>query len=265
MLSALILTKNEEKFIGNCINSLKGLADEIIVIDNISHDRTVEIATQKGAQVYLSEEFSFAKRRDLASQQSHGDWLLYVDADERVTSDLSDEIKSIVSESSTPQTGAPVAYIINRKDFYFGKPRPVFSPMHRLMKREALIGWFGDIHETPKIEGTIGTLASYFLHFTHTDLNTMLLNTLRWSEKEAQLRFQQNHPPIVWWRLLRVCATGFWNSFVTQKGYKCGTAGWVEAIYQGFSLFITYAKLWELQNKQRIESDYQNLDSPYTQ
>jgi hypothetical protein len=132
-----------------------------------------------------------------------------------------------------------------------------------MFKRSSLKSWQGELHETPQLDGLISTLQNPLLHFTHIDMNSMLTNTIPWSDKEAKLRFESGHPPVVWWRLIRVFLTGFWNSFVTQQGYKTGTAGWIEAMYQGFSLFVTYAKLWELQNKDTISNSYQELDKPY--
>lgn len=259
MISAVILTKNEEQMIANCINSCKQIASEIIVIDNGSGDKTVEIAMQKGARVEISNDQSFAKRRELGASVASGDWILYVDADERVTPELAKEIEENM-HSASGHSG----YVINRKDYYFGIERPLYSPMHRLFKKENLKGWHGELHETPKVDGSIGYLSNYFLHFTHTDIDSMFKNTMSWSSKESQLRFDAGHPPVVWWRLIRVFVTGFWGSFVTQKGYTCGTAGWVEALYQGCSMFFTYAKLWELQNKQIIQRNYEQLDKPYS-
>ncbi len=259
MISAIILTKNEEHMIANCINSCKQVADEIVIIDDNSTDKTTDIATQKGAKVFPSTNPSFAGRRDEGAHNATGDWLLYIDADERVTPDLAQEIKDVTS-----QNDAASVYVINRKDFYFGESRPIYSPMHRLMKKDKLKSWVGDLHETPQITGETGQLQNYLLHFTHIDIDSMLQNTLKWSTKEANLRVSQNHPPIVWWRLVRVFLTGFWDSFITQQGYKCGTAGWVEAMYQGCSLFLTYAKVWELQNKEKIENSYNELDKPFS-
>lgn len=259
MISAIILTKNEEQMLTNCINAAEQLADEIIVIDNDSTDRTLEIARQYNAIVESSSDPSFSVRRELGAQKATGDWLLYIDADERVTADLAQKIKQI-----TASQDANDAYIINRKDYYFGQGRPQFSPMHRLFKKSSLTGWHGQLHETPNVTGTIGHIPEYFLHFTHLDIDSMLTNTQKWSTKEAKLRFDANHPPVVWWRLIRVFFSGFWNSFVTQQGYKCRTAGWIEALYQGASLFLTYAKLWEMQNSEKIKKDYADLDRPFT-
>ncbi len=257
MLTAIIIAKNEEKMLQSCINALKPISDEIIVVDNASSDRTSEIAMRNGAKVTISNETSFASLRNTGLEKATRDWVLYVDSDERVTKGLAEEIKSTLA--STKYNG----FIINREDYYFGNKRPLFSPMHRLFRRSALKQWKGALHETPEVDGLITALKNPLLHFTHTDINSMLLNTIPWSDTEAELRFKAGHPPIVGWRLVRVFLTGFWNSYITQQGYKCGTAGWVEAIYQGCSLFITYAKLWELQNKEQITSSYRNLDKDF--
>lgn len=258
MITAIILTKNEETMIQNCINSVKSVAHEIIVVDNDSTDRSVEIAEQNNARIFRSSERSFAVRRNIGLENATGDWVLYIDADERVTPELSKEIKDITTRSSDIN-----GYILNRDDYYFGSRRPLSSPMHRLFKRQALKTWKGDLHETPQVDGAVGTLTHPLLHFTHTDINSMLTNTLKWSDQEAMLRFNSGHPPVVWWRLVRVFITGFWNSYIAQQGYKCGTAGWIEAIYQGCSMFITYAKLWELQNKDKIINSYRELDKEF--
>ena len=80
-------------------------------------------------------------------------------------------------------------------------------------------------------------------------LEEMLDKTNDWSDIEAQLRLDTHHPPVVWWRLLRVMFTGFTRSYIDQRGWRAGTVGWIESIYQAFSMFITYARLWEMQNK----------------
>jgi glycosyltransferase involved in cell wall biosynthesis len=258
MLSVVILTKNEEKMIQNCINSVKNIAGEIIAIENGSTDNTVQILQNNNCKIIQSDNPSFAVRRDLGLQNASGDWILYLDADERVTPELSTEIVNIISKND-----ALSGYILNRKDYYFGRERETFSPMHRLFRKSALKRWIGELHESPEVTGPVGTLDNYLVHLTHTDIHSMLINTLKWSSQEAELRFHQNHPPVVWWRLLRVMITAFWNSFVIQKGYKAGTEGWIEALYQSCSIFMTYAKLWELQNKAKIDSRYQEIEKNY--
>jgi glycosyltransferase involved in cell wall biosynthesis len=261
MLTTIIIAKNEEQFLQNCLNSVKNISSQIIVVDNGSTDRTVTIAQSNNCTIIISQEPSFALRREIGLQKALHPWVLYIDADERLTPELENEIKYIINSKENKITN----YIINRKDYYFGSEWPAFSPVHRLFLREHLLGWQGIVHESPRVNGQTGHLQNYLIHLTHTDLNSMLRSTLRWSDYEAKLRFDAQHPPIIWWRLIRVILTGWWNSFYVQKGYQKGTLGWVESLYQGFSLFITYAKLWELQNQEQIRKAYEKLEQPFQQ
>lgn len=265
MVSVVILTKNEEKYIQNCINSVRACAQEIIVIDNGSTDNTIPIAQHNNCLIYQSDETSFAVRREMAISIAHNDWILYLDADERLTPELAAEINSISTSSPKNYNTQPTTYILNRQDYYLGSKWPQLSPMHRLFYKPALKGWFGVIHESPKVEGMIATCKFQIIHLTHTDIDSMLRNTIKWSSHEAKLRYDQQHPPIVGWRLVRVFLTAWWHSFITQKGYTKGTVGWIEAIYQGCSIFITYAKLWELQHKDSIIQAYESIEKPYQQ
>jgi hypothetical protein len=86
-------------------------------------------------------------------------------------------------------------------------------------------------------------------HFTHRNLSQMVRKTNEWSLFEAKLRLESKHPQLAPWRFLRVMGTEFINSYVKNKGYKNGVYGLIEGMYQAFSIFITYAKLWELQQR----------------
>jgi hypothetical protein len=124
-----------------------------------------------------------------------------------------------------------------------------------LIKKDSLISWQGSLHESPQVSGKIGKLDSYVLHHTHRDLTSMLNKTNEWSDIEARLRFQSGHPQMIWWRFFRVTLTAFYNSYIRDEGWKVGVVGLIEGIYQAFSIFITYAKLWELQNKNKKVSN----------
>jgi hypothetical protein len=146
------------------------------------------------------------------------------------------------------------AFRLSRKNFYFGDHGwPYIEHLERLFVRENLEGWKGILHESPIIKGEIGDMDGFLIHFTHMDLESMLNKTIDWSDKEALLRYNQNHPKMSWWRFPRVMFTAFFNSYISQRGYKAGTAGIVESMYQAFSMFITYAKLWELQQTMRYK------------
>ncbi len=242
-LTAIIITKNEEKNITACLKKLD-FTDEIIVIDNESEDKTVQIAKELGAKVYKVAGLDFSYLRNIGKEKAKGKWILYIDADEEVTKSLASEIKEVVDKERKFS-----AYTILRKNYFFGKSWPGYEKMIRLIKKDALLGWCGSLHESPMVIGEIGVLKSPLLHFTHNDLSSMVSKTNEWSEIEAQLRYKNNHPKVTWWRFYSVMFSTFWNSYIKNAGWKMGTAGLVESIYQAFSMFITYAKLWEKQNR----------------
>src|SRR5882724_2209878 len=239
-LSAIILAKNVEDLLADCIDSLS-FCDEIIVIDDGSTDRTSEIAKHLGANVFSLISRNFSERRNYGLKKAKGKWILYIDADERISHELKKNIFEIINQEKSPLS----AYKIQRKNFYFGSYEwPHIEKLERLFKKTALTEWGGEVHETAQVKGDIGELHGYLLHYTHRDLTSMVEKTIQWSEIEAELRFKADHPKMSWWRFVRVMFTGFFDSYVKQEGYKAGTAGFIESLYQAFSMFITYARLW---------------------
>ncbi len=245
-ISAIILAKDEEDRIQRCLESLRWTSERI-VIDNGSTDKTVELAKKYHVKVVEYPEKDFSKLRNRGKDEAHGDWVLYVDADEQVTPQLRKRIETIINTFNPEKD--PVGYFIKRKNFYLGHEWPYRDKMHRLFWKKSLLHWEGKLHETAIIDGAIDTIDEPLLHDTHRTLSEMVEKTNVWSDVEAKLRMDSGHPAVVWWRFLRVMATAFWDSFVRQRGWRAGVVGWIESMYQAFSMFITYAKLWELQQK----------------
>lgn len=247
-VSVIILTKNEAPRIEECVRSISW-ADEIIVVDNGSTDGTIEIAKKLHVKIIESKDKNFARLREIGAENAINDWILYIDADETVPEPLRKEIISTIG-AFDPKT-SPVGYSILRTNVYLGNVLwPVKDSMMRLFFKNALIGWQGELHESAKIDGISRFLKEPLVHHTHRTLEEMVSKTNAWSETEANLRIAAHHPPIVPWRIIRVMLTAFWDSYVRQQGWRAGVGGMIESIYQAFSMFITYAKLWEKQQKQ---------------
>jgi len=244
-LTAIVIAKNEEERVTDCLSFLS-FADEIIVVDNGSTDRTMELARREHARVVEAKEKDFASVRELGLREAVGTWILYVDADEEVGTELQREVRKVITGYTAE---APSAYFVKRDTYYLSHHWPYQDQVERLFLTSALKGWHGKLHETPVYTGDTGTLTHPLVHRTHRTLEEMLTKTNDWSEIEAKLRLDAHHPPVVWWRFLRVMFTGFTRSYVDQRGFRAGTVGWIESIYQAFSMFITYAKLWEMQQK----------------
>lgn len=244
-ISAIILTNNSEELIADCIDSVS-FCQEIIVIDDESTDRTLDLARHLGARVYKYKSQSFAEKRNFGLEKAKYSWILYIDDDERVSKELQQSIRDVVSDIKGNDNSA---YRIRRKNFYLGKNAwPNIEKMERFFKKSSLMRWEGKLHETAIVKGEVAELEGFLYHYSHQDLSSMLRKTIKWSEIEAKLRFNSHHPRMNNLRFLRVMVTGFYDSYLKQKGYKAGTMGLIESIYQSFSMFNTYVRLWEMQN-----------------
>lgn len=258
-LSVIVLAKNEEKRIKACLESVKW-AEEIIIVDDQSTDETVKIAKQYTDKVFINKMKDFSSQREFGLSKAQGDWVLYVDADERITLELQKEIKKIINNGTMEQWNN--VYYIPRKNIFLGREqRP--DKVERLFKREKLIGWFGEIHESPKVEGEKGTLKNYLIHLTHRDISSMLKKTLQWSKIEAKLRHEADHPQVTWWRILKAMFKEFYQQIFKNRLYRYGTEGWIEGILQVFSLFITYVRLWERQRGESLKTTYEKIDKEF--
>lgn len=252
-ISIIIIAGNEEKMIADCLNSCLW-ADEIILVAANSKDQTKFISKKVAPSIKIIEtndEYNknFSKWRNLGFNESSFDWVLYIDADERISPSLRQEILKIISSKKNKNTH----YAIPRANFFLGK-RVKFGGSYpdyvkRLFNKKFFCGYKGVLHEEPIIKGGFGYLKSDLIHYTHRDLNSMLNKTLAWTDMEAEALFKSNHPEVVWWRFIRMMLTKFWERLIIQQMWKDGTVGFISVIFESFDTFIIYAKLWELQQK----------------
>ncbi len=248
-LSAIIISKNEEEKIGDCLNSLSW-ADEIIVVDNDSIDKTRGIAKKHGAKIIKYKKGNFSSWRNKGAEEARSDWLLYVDADERVTPLLRKEIKEIVYSQ---QTTDYCAYAIPRRNIILGKELKhggfgKFDYVKRLFRKDKFKKWTGELHEEPFFEGELGHLKNKLVHIKAQTLFEMVEKTNEWSEIEAKLMLKANHPSMNILRFFSAMFREFWFRIVKKKAFLDGTVGMIHGLYQVFSRFVSYAKLWEMQH-----------------
>lgn len=245
-VSAILKVKNEEGVIGDALESVSW-ADEIIVVDSGSTDGTSKIAKKHGAKVFDYTKGSFADWCNKGLKEASGDWVIYIDADERVTPLLRKEIKDEIEKEKQEFS----AFAIPRKNIILGKEMkhggwwPDY--VKRLFKRKDLKRWEGDLHEEPVFEGKLGHLKQPFTHLKDTRISKMVAKTNKWSEIEARLMFEAKHPKMSWWRFFRVMFTELWNRLIKLQGILDGPEGIIYGLYQSWSKFLSYAKLWEMQ------------------
>lgn len=245
MISAIIITYNEEDVLEDALKSLSGFADEIVLVDSNSTDKTQSIAQRYKAKIISHKLISFAEQRNVGLKHTNGEFVFYLDADESLTSEFKTEALRVISNFEEDSNIA--GFYIKRKTYYFNKDWGLTDRVQRLFFKKRLKSWYGDVHETPRVEGELLEISSPIIHSTHRNLSQMLEKTNKWSDIEAKLRFDSNHPRMSWWRFPRVMIPAFLKSYIQEKGYKNGTKGVIEGLFQAYSMFITYAKLWEMQ------------------
>ena len=249
-ISAVIIAQNEEKKIGDCLESVKWV-DEVIVIDNESTDKTAAIATKFGAKVVNFRGGTYSTRKNKGAEEAKGEWLLYIDADERVTPELRKEIEDRVLKNPTETViyAIPRRNIILGRELHHGGWWPDY--VKHLIKKDSFNGWKGDLHEEPIFDGELGHLKGALLHIKHDNLSEMVEKTNNWSNVEARLMYEANHPPMNIFRFTTAMFREFWLRMIKQMAFLDGAEGIIYAIYQVYSRFISYAKLWEMQVKNK--------------
>lgn len=257
MLTVIVITKNEEERIRVCLESVKW-ADELIVLDNGSTDKTKEIAKKYTDKIHTFENLDFASIRNKGNELAAGNWIFYIDSDERVLSDLREEVYKLIQENIFS------AVAISRKNIIFGKEvkSGPFWPdwVIRLLKKDDFEGWVGKVHEYPKFKGKLGYTKSSLLHLTHRNLEQIVLKSLEWSKIDAKLRLDANHPKMTGWRFLRILLFEIFNQGILRKGFFNGTVGVIDSLLQAFSLFMSYVRLWEMQQSKPLDKTYDDID-----
>ena len=246
-LSAIVITRNEQSHILECLRSID-FADEIIVLDNASSDETVALARQCGASVHVTSDWpGFGPQKNRALSLATGDWVLSLDADERVTTALRDAVLRVMEQSD-----GPVAYRFPRRSSYCGQfmLHSGWSPdkVLRLFRRGQ--AQFSDdlLHERLVASGKVGDLSEPLLHLSFPDFESVLDKVNRYSSVGAQVMAKRN----VQASLLGAVSHGLWafiRTYVVRRGFLDGQLGLALAISNAEGTYYRYAKRW-LQTRQ---------------
>ena len=248
-VSAIILTKNEENLITDCIKSVK-FADEIIIVDDYSDDDTIELAQKQGAIVHKHKLDNFAAQRNYALSRANGDWILFIDADERVPSELQSEIVNILKQQNKESGKQMInGYWIPRKNIIFGKwlKHTDWYPDYQLrLLRCGNFRYKREVHERVDLEGDSEYLVSPLLHYNYDTIDQFVeKNYLQYADLETRILVKQGY--VFDWKDLITRPIGeFLRRFFTCEGYKDGVHGLVASVMVAFATFIVYAKAWEV-------------------
>ena len=243
LLSVIIITKNEQDNIQDCMESVKWV-DEIIVVDSGSTDRTEEICRKYTDKFYVEDWHGFGIQKQRALALASHEWVLSVDADERVTSDLKDEITEKISQDSNTD-----GYLIPRLSNYLGKDirHSGWYPDYtlRLVQRQKSHFTKDIVHEKMVVDGVINRLSNHFLHYPYKDIAHHLQKLNDYSSLSAEKMFASGKRvswPVIFFKAI----FGFFRSYILRGGFLDGWQGLIVSISTGLSTYLKYLKLKEL-------------------
>lgn len=248
-LSVLIITFNEEGNIRDCLESVKW-ADEIIVVDAESTDSTVEIAKNYTDKIFIRKWEGYSSQRKFSLEKATYDWILSIDADERVTDELKDEIKNILLNESDVN-----GYYIPRRNYFLDKviKSCFWYPDYQLRLFRKKFAYIKErkVHEAFEVFGKTDYLNSDLIHLTHRNLQTAFEKINRYSSYQAEEKI--NDKKVKLNDLILHPLSAFLNHFISRKGYKDGIYGLMVSLIHMMTNMMTYMKIWELQNIVRNE------------
>lgn len=245
MISAVVLTKNEEKNIELCLQSLSW-CDEVTVIDDNSSDETKKLAKKAGAVVFERElKGDFSAQRNYGIEKAKGDWVLFIDADEIVSPHLASEIQRTVNNAKKN------GFFIKRIDYMWGMPL-----LHGEMGKTKLLRlanknsgkWIGNVHETWEINGEIGELKNAIQHYPHQTIGEFLKKIDFYSTLRAKELYKQG-ASVNFFSIIEYPKGKFLLNYFFRLGLLDGIRGMVVAIMMSFHSFLVRAKLWQLSKK----------------
>ncbi|RMH80479.1 MAG: glycosyltransferase family 2 protein [Acidobacteria bacterium] len=242
MLSVLIRAKNEEESIGRAIRSVKGLANEIVVVDSGSTDRTVEIAKSLGAKVFFKEWEGYPNQLNYGIGLCSGDWVLVLDADEEVSHELAESIRHTIKAPKHK------VYMVSRRTYYLGRfLKYAWYPEWRVRLFErGRVRFEGEIHERAIFEGPVGKIKGDLYHYSYRNLMDQYEKTLMYAHKMASLKHKGGEK----FRLYKLVFNPLWSFFkvyFVQLGFLDGVRGFLVAVSAFIYTFLKYKFLLELE------------------
>lgn len=251
-ISAVIITLNEERRLARALESLAvapTVADEILVVDSGSTDRTREIAERHGARVISHPWEGYARQKNFAAAQAQFPWVLSIDADEVVTPELAAELRQIKENGP----GDAAGFRMPRLAWYRGRwiRHSGWYPDHKLRLYDRRRGrWVGDyVHERVEVDGPVRDLPGDLLHFTCDSLAEHVRTTDRYTTLAAQEAYDRGYRwvlPRVLAMLLFGPAWKFFETYFFRQGFRDGGPGLAIAAMAGYYVFQKYAKLGRL-------------------
>ncbi|WP_413561394.1 glycosyltransferase family 2 protein [Bdellovibrio sp. HCB209] len=242
-ISLVVIALNEEAHIERCIRSVP-FADDVVVVDSFSTDRTVEIAEKAGARVFQEKWRGFGPQKAFAAEQAKNSWVLSLDADEALSPELASEI---IEKFASLDTEA--GYLFPRKSFHLGRwiLHGGWYPDYQLrLFNKSKSKWdSANVHEKVKVAKQL-KMTSPLLHYVFDDLSDQIVTNDRYSALGAR-ELQAKGQRFSYLKMIFKPFGKFVEAYFVKAGFLDGLPGFIIAIGAAYSLFLKYAKLWELE------------------
>ena len=243
-IAAVILTKNAASQIENCLKSVYGWADEIIIVDGQSTDPTLEICKKYTHQIFIRPfQGSFSEDRNFGADQAKSDWILQLDADEIVPKDFKEKFETI---RNTPRHSV---YKTFRENYFLGNCMKTWNHQIQILYLKSKARFHGHVHERLDIQGSVGTLPTHIEHYPFQTLHQWLERHNRYTDLFAKELFE-THGILPWKKVRRNLYykpfKTIWKLYVIKRGYRDGWHGFIFSVLYGFEHFLKWAKYWEL-------------------
>jgi glycosyltransferase involved in cell wall biosynthesis len=245
-ISAIVITKNEEKNIEQCLKSIDWV-DEIIVVDAESEDKTIDLAKKFTSRVFIKKWEGFSPQKKYAVSLTSFEWILHIDADERVSSELKEEIGKKEQDEAD-------GFYIRRKNLLFGKEITTCGWdkdfQLRLFKKSKTELVEKKVHEGFKVNGKTGHLKNVLIHNTFTSFHIYLEKVNEYTSLRAEEIYKSKNK-VTAFSIFSHAFSAFFRYYISLKGYRDGMHGLIISFIYSVSNMLTYVKIWE---KQRSES-----------
>ncbi|MSQ10162.1 MAG: glycosyltransferase family 2 protein [Dehalococcoidia bacterium] len=244
-ITAAVITRNEQAHIAECLATL-AWADERLVVDSLSDDATVHLAQAAGARVVLHAFDTYARQRNYTLDQATGDWVFFVDADERVPQALAEEVRRTVEAAGSEQAG----YWVPRHNEILGRwvRHAGWWPdaqLRLLRHGRARYDEERDPHELVALDGAEGHLIQHLQHINYTSIGQLFSKQDRYAKREAAMLSREGVKPLPH-RFVTLPGREFIRRFITLEGYKEGPLGLLLACVMAWYCFRVYVHLWRL-------------------
>ena len=251
-VTAIIPTFNEEHNIIDAIASVKW-ADEVLVVDSFSSDKTAELAKDHGARVIQRKYGYSASQKNWAIPQASHEWIVLIDADERIEKPLQEEIQNILSSSDEPYQ----SYWMYRKNFFLGKQIRYCGwqrdRVQRLCKKDLCQYEDKNVHAELLCNGKVGILKNKLFHNTFVDIHHYLEKWDRYSTWSANDHFKRTPNPGFYHFGIKPFAR-FISSYIINFGFLDGMTGFILCILESSSVFMRYVKVYQLKLNKKKDS-----------